>query len=249
MKQNFTIDINCDLGEGLSNDSELMKFISSANIACGYHAGDDATIRKTIELCMKHDVAIGAHPGFNDKENFGRTEQEISDDELYNLLFEQLEIISAICNEMNTTLHHVKPHGALYTMAAKNQLMSKTIAKAVFDFNPSLVLYGLSGSFLISEAKNVGLKTADEVFADRTYQSDGSLTSRKEKNALITNTNDCLLQVMQMIVENSVTTVEQKIIPIQAETLCIHGDGEHAVDFARVIYSTLNQEGIKIKTI
>jgi UPF0271 protein len=150
---------------------------------------------------------------------------------------------------MNTTLHHVKPHGALYTMAAKNQLMSKTIAKAVFDFNPSLVLYGLSGSFLISEAKNVGLKTADEVFADRTYQSDGSLTSRKEKNALITNTNDCLLQVMQMIVENSVTTVEQKIIPIQAETLCIHGDGEHAVDFARVIYSTLNQEGIKIKTI
>jgi UPF0271 protein len=249
MKEFFSIDLNCDMGEGLSNDAELMKYISSANIACGYHAGDETIMRKTIELCLKHKVAIGAHPGFNDKKNFGRTEQQLSGEELYELVSAQLSSIEKICKEKNATLHHVKPHGALYNLAAKNQLMSKTIAKAVFDFNPDLVLYGLSGSFLISEAKVIGLKAANEVFADRTYQADGSLTPRTEKNALITSANDCLLQVMQMIIENSVTTVEQKTIFIQPQTLCIHGDGPHAMDFANVIYTTLNQEGIYIKTI
>ena len=249
MKPTFTIDLNCDMGEGLPNDAELMRYISSANIACGYHAGDETTMRKTIGLCVKNNVAIGAHPGFADKQNFGRAEKTLSTEELYKLVLDQLHAIGKICSEQSASLHHVKPHGALYNMAAKNKQMSNTIAQAVFDFNPNLILYGLSESFLISEAQNLGLKTANEVFADRTYQADGSLTPRTQKNALITDSKESILQVLQMIIENSVTTVDQKTISIVPETLCIHGDGSHAVALVKEIHTTLLQEGIQVKTI
>jgi UPF0271 protein len=243
------IDLNCDMGEGMPHDAELMPYISSANIACGYHAGDEATMQKTVELCLKNKVAIGAHPGFNDKPNFGRTPMKLTDHELYALMQNQLKSLGAICLKMKASLHHVKPHGALYNMAAKDQGMSNGLAQAVKDFDPSLILYGLANSFIISEAKAIGLKTANEVFADRTYQSDGSLTPRTQTNAIITDTKKCLEQVRQMLKEGTVTTTDQEQIPVKPQTICIHGDGDHAVAFAKSIHTMLLKENITIKTI
>src|SRR5688572_11720134 len=171
--KHMTIDINCDMGEGMANDAAIMPYISSANIACGYHAGDRDTMRQTVELCLKHQVAVGAHPGFDDKKDFGRTPMQLSFKALYDLVSRQLDDLNKICQELNATLHHVKPHGAMYNMAAKDPEMSRTIAQAVFHFNPQLIYYGLSGSWMISEAKKIGLRTAHEVFADRTYQTNG----------------------------------------------------------------------------
>lgn len=245
----MTIDLNCDMGEGMLHDAELMPYISSANIACGFHAGDEATMQKTVELCLKNNVAIGAHPGFNDKKNFGRLPMNLSDHELYALIYDQLKTLHEVCTKMKTTLHHVKPHGALYNMAAKDQGMSQVMANAVKDFDSSLVFIGLSNSMMISEAKAVGLKTANEVFADRTYQSDGSLTPRNQPNALITNTKQSLEQVRQMIKEGIVTTIGKEQIYIRPQTICIHGDGDHAVDFAKSIHSMLLKENIIIQAI
>lgn len=233
--------INCDLGEGIGNDGEIIPFITSANIACGYHAGDINTIQQTIEICLKHKVSIGAHPSFYDRANFGRTEINLSVDELYDLITQQLIIISEVADSFGEKINHVKPHGALYNMSAKDPLIANILAKAVKDFDSNLILYGLSGSYSISEANTIGLKTASEVFADRTYQSDGSLTPRSKPDALINEEDKMILQVSQMIKDGTVTTVSGKSIPIKAETICIHGDGEHSVDFAKAIFSTINK--------
>jgi 5-oxoprolinase (ATP-hydrolysing) subunit A len=247
MGMTMSIDLNCDLGEGMPNDEQLMAFISSANIACGYHAGDATIMKRTIEHCLRHNVQVGAHPGFNDKANFGRTEIKLSDNALYDLIADQLQVMHSACLTMGAALHHVKPHGALYNMAAKDRRVSSVIAKAVKEFDSSLILYGLSGSFLITEAKEFGIDAKHEVFADRTYQEDGSLTPRNLKNALITDTDQSLAQVIQMIERNEVMTVEGKSIPIQADTICLHGDGAHAVDFAKAVYNHLQSKGITIK--
>lgn len=236
------------MGEGMVTDADIMPFISSANIACGYHAGDDETMKRTIDLCLQHHVAIGAHPGFQDKENFGRLNQQLSDQELHDLVSEQLYILERFCNEAGTKLHHVKPHGALYNMAAKNQHMSQILAKAVSEINTNLFYYGLSNSFLITEARGIGLKTVNEVFADRTYQLDGGLTPRSEKNALIEDTDAALAQVMQMIQVNTVKTIQGKEISLHPQTICLHGDGAHAVDFAKIIHQTLKNNSIHIQS-
>lgn len=245
----MTIDVNCDMGEGMPHDAAIMPFISSANIACGFHAGDRYIMRTTIDLCLEHEVAIGAHPGFRDKKNFGRTPMKLNQTELYDLITNQLQDLFAICKEKDAALHHVKPHGALYNMAARDQEMSKTIAQAVYDFNSKLVYYGLSGSFMISEARKIGLHTASEVFADRTYQQDGSLTPRDSEQALIDDENITIKQVLMMIKEKKVLTVDKAHLPIQAETICIHGDGKFATQFAKAIHHQLKKEGIEIKTI
>jgi UPF0271 protein len=229
------IDLNCDMGEGIGNDAAIMPFITSANIACGYHAGDEVTMKKTIELCLKHKVAVGAHPGFADKPNFGRNEISLSESELYQLIRDQLVIMQAACDELGAQLHHVKPHGALYNMAAKDESMSKVIAQAVYDFNPQLLYYGLSGSIMIREALAVGLKASNEVFADRTYQPDGTLTPRRQHNALVNSVEDAVDQVKQMVVHHAVTAFDGSVIPLQSDTVCIHGDGEHAVELAQAI--------------
>ncbi|MFM8742521.1 MAG: 5-oxoprolinase subunit PxpA, partial [Cytophagales bacterium] len=200
----MTVDLNCDMGEGMPNDAAIMPFISSANIACGYHAGDAQIIKDTVALCLRHQVAIGAHPGFDDKPNFGRTNMKLTSKELYDLVTLQLFIVDSACRKQSAVMHHVKPHGALYNMATKDEVMSRTIAQAVFDFNPKLIYYGLSGSHMISQATLVGIKTASEVFADRTYQPDGSLTPRTEKNALIESEEESLSQVMKMVKESKV---------------------------------------------
>jgi UPF0271 protein len=229
------IDINCDIGEGIGNDELLMPYITSANIACGYHAGNEETMLQTILLAKKYKVNIGAHPSFLDKENFGRTEMKLSPDEIYELVFTQIKVLQKIAEDNNAKMHHVKPHGALYNMAAKNKDLAKAIATAVKNCDEKLILFGLSNSFLISEAKAIGLKTANEVFADRTYQEDGSLTPRSHPNALILNVDEMLPHVLMMMKQQKVKTVSGKEISIVAETICIHGDGEHAVDFAKAI--------------
>ena len=231
--------INCDMGEGIGNDELIMPFIDAANIACGYHAGDVQTMQQTMESCIKYGVAIGAHPSFFDKENFGRREMQLPLDDLYELITQQLIISSEIAGIFEKKITHVKPHGALYNMSANNALMANAISKAVYDFDPLLVLYGLSGSHSITEANATGLKTASEVFADRSYQDDGSLTPRSQPGALLEDVNKVVQQVLQMTKEATVTAISGKVIPIVAETICIHGDGEHAVEFAKAIRHAL----------
>lgn len=231
------MDINCDMGEGIDNEEQIMPFIDSANIACGYHAGDVETMQHTIELCIKHQVAVGAHPSFLDRENFGRTEMWLPADDLYELITQQLIILNEVASSVDQKLIHVKPHGALYNMSAKDASVASIVAKAVKDFDDNLVLFGLSGSHSVHEAKKIGLKTYNEVFADRTYQDDGTLTPRSEPGALITDINKAVDQVLQIINEGTVTTLSGKKIPVVADTICIHGDGKQPVEFAKAIYN------------
>jgi 5-oxoprolinase (ATP-hydrolysing) subunit A len=234
-----TILLNCDMGEGTGTDEFIMPFINAANIACGYHAGDSVTMWQTVELAIKHNVAIGAHISFLDKENFGRSEMQLSSDEVYELVSQQLIILNEITTALDTKITHVKPHGALYNMSARDAMLANIIAKAIKDFDSSLILVGLSGSHSINEAKKIELKTASEVFADRTYQDDGTLTPRSQSNALIEEVDKVVKQVLQMTKEGMVTTTSGKTIPVVAETICIHGDGKHALEFAKAIHNAV----------
>jgi UPF0271 protein len=237
------------MGEGMPNDEALIIFISSANIACGFHAGDEALMKKTVQLAKQYNVAIGAHPGFPDKENFGRTEINFSPTDIYRLVSDQIKLLQTICKDEEVAMHHVKPHGALYNMASKNAEIAHAISSAIYDLDTSLILYGLSGSSLIIEAKAIGLKTASEVFADRTYQNDGSLTVRSQTNALIEEEETSIKQVLQMIQIQTVTSVNNVTVPIKAETICIHGDSARAVQFTKSIHQILKENGITIKPI
>jgi len=241
-----TIDLNCDLGEGCGSDAELMRYISSANIACGFHAGDGDTMRRTVELALEHGVAIGAHPGYSDPENFGRTPMNLAPAEVRQLIFDQLEALKRVCDPAGATIGHIKPHGALYNQAAKDHELASAVVEAVADWDRDLIFYGLSGSEMIAEAEKVGLRTASEVFADRTYRSDGSLTPRTESNALITETETSLTQVLDMIRYGRVRSTDAIMVAIKCETVCLHGDGDHAVEFASLIRKKLETEGINI---
>jgi UPF0271 protein len=244
-----SVDLNCDMGEGIGNDQDIMPFITSANIACGFHAGDNKTMRETILLCQKYGVAVGAHPSFPDKENFGRTNIPCTDNQVFDWVQLQLKSLKEIAEAYNATLHHVKPHGALYNMAAVNAPMAKAIAFAIKETNDKLIVYGLSGSHLISESIKIGLKTASEVFADRTYLDEGTLTPRTEPGALIEDEEQCLQQVLGMVSNGRVKTISGKMISIVANTICIHGDGKNAVAFAKRINQTLKMNSIDIKTV
>jgi len=243
-----TIDLNCDLGEGIGNDELIMPYISSANIACGYHAGNEATMKQTVELCKRYNVAVGAHPSFPDKENFGRTDMLLHPGEIYEMIIKQINSLEKIAMAADVPLHHVKPHGALYNMAARDKMMAPFVALAILDTNSKYILYGLSGSYLIKEGKALGVKTASEVFSDRTYKDDGSLTSRNKPGALIEDTDKAVAQALQMVKEGTVTSINGKKVPIVAETICIHGDGKHAVEFAKAIHFALKENNIEIKS-
>ena len=240
------VDINCDLGEGMAHDADIMPFISSANIACGFHAGDENTMRQTILLALENHVSIGAHISFPDKLHFGRTEMHLAKNEIQELVFQQLAAIDKIAGSVGAVIHHVKPHGALYNMSARDAELAKAIASAVKQFNPHLILFGLSGSHSTREAKAIGLQTASETFADRHYNDDGSLKARSQPNAMIENEEKAVQQVLQMIKEGKVTSCTEKIIPVLAETICIHGDGKNALAFARVISAALKKENIRV---
>ena len=231
----FSVDLNCDMGEGMPNDALIMPFISSANIACGFHAGDKKIMQQTIELAMQYHVAIGAHPSFPDKANFGRADMQLSSDRVYEIVKEQIETLAEIAAKNNCILHHVKPHGALYNMAAKGEGLSAAICKAVATTNKSLLIYALSGSKLIDVATSMNLRTCNEVFADRSYQADGSLTPRSQSNALLQNKEAVEQQVLQMLEHGTVTSVDGRTIVLKADTICIHGDAEHAAEFAKLI--------------
>jgi UPF0271 protein len=242
----LTIDLNCDMGEGMPGDESIFPFISSANIACGGHAGDADTMRRSVELALKSGVAIGAHPSYPDRAGFGRVDifESLSIDTLLSDLKTQIAALQSICLEMGTRLHHVKPHGALYNRAAKDPAVSAIVCEAVTSIDPSLIIYGLSGSKTLQAAAAAGLRFANEVFADRTYRPDGSLTPRSEPNALIHDPATMLNQVLTMIRLHQVKSMGGTIIPISAETICLHGDGDDPVKFASIIRSALDQNEI-----
>lgn len=247
----YKVDLNCDMGESfgayrMGNDEEILNYVTSANIACGFHAGDPATMRKTVKLALDKNVAIGAHPGLQDLAGFGRRNITITPQEAYDLTVYQIGALSGFVQAEGGRLQHVKAHGAFYNMAATNAALSEAIAEAVYKVDPELILFGLSGSELIKAGEKTGLRTASEVFSDRTYQQDGSLTSRSESNALITDPQTAIDQVIRMVKENKVKTIGNLDVDIKAETICIHGDGATALDFAVQISKSLRETGIDV---
>ncbi|UYZ22856.1 LamB/YcsF family protein [Mesobacillus jeotgali] len=247
----LSVDLNCDLGESygifkIGNDSEVLKHITSANIACGYHAGDHNVMMETVKMAKAHGVRIGAHPGFPDLHGFGRREMKMSAEEIYNLIIYQIGALSAIAKARGTRVVHVKPHGALYNIASKDKEIADAVATAVADVDPSLTLFGLAGSSLVKAGKERGLLVAEEVFADRTYQQDGSLTSRTQSNAMIHDPDLAISRVIRMIREGKVESVDGTDIEMKADTICIHGDEPQALHFAVKLKAALRAEGIQV---
>ena len=248
------IDLNCDLGESfgpytIGNDELVIPYVSSVNIACGFHAGDPATLEKTVQRAKIGGTKIGAHPGFDDRLHFGRRPLPVTEREVYQLVLYQLGALAAFCKANAVELHHVKPHGALYNMAAKDHFLARGIAKAVAAFDSSLILYGLSNSALIDAGQEVGLQTASEAFADRTYLADGTLSPRNMDGSVIHDEQQALAQVRQMVVHGTVTAVTGEEIPLNVDTICLHGDNEQALLFAKRLHSMLSEVGVSIESI
>jgi UPF0271 protein len=238
------MDINSDMGEGfgawdMGNDAVLLDYITSTNIACGWHAGDPARMKKLVELATAKKVHIGAHPGLPDLVGFGRREMAISEQDAYNYVLYQAGALQAFINAAGNRLHHVKPHGALYNQAAKDMKLARGIARAVKDLGGNVILYGLAGSYLIDAAKELNVPVWQEVFADRKYTKEGFLVPRTQVGAVIEDESEALKQVMSMAKEGKVIAIDGSEINIQADTLCIHGDNPHAVEFAKKIKAAL----------
>ena len=248
----FKVDLNCDLGESFGNyrlgeQEEILKYVTSANVACGFHAGDPTVMRETVELCIKNGVQIGAHPGLPDLNGFGRREMNITPQEAYDMVVYQIGALQGFLQTKGVQMQHVKPHGALYNMASVNRPIADAIAKAVYDVSPQLRLFGLASSELTAAGEAIGLQTIHEVFADRTYQADGTLTSRKQDNALITDEAISIKQVVKMVKEGTVTSVQGTDVALKAESICIHGDGAHAVAFAKRARLELEAQQIQVQ--
>ncbi len=250
------------MGEGMDSDAAVFPFITSANIACGGHAGDDDTMRRTVELAMQYGVAIGAHPSYPDKGNFGRVDilgasgtlpdSGVTLEDLPEIIGEQLQRLAVICRQFGAPMRHVKPHGALYNRAAKDAVISTIICRAILDFDPSLLLYGLSGSEMRKQADVMGLRFISEVFADRTYRPDGSLTPRTLPHALIGDSKLVLQQVLKMVTTGRVDVyikdgIADGSAELTAETICLHGDGDHAAEFAEMVHAALVRSGIQVQ--
>ncbi|MFB1097476.1 LamB/YcsF family protein [Terribacillus sp. JSM ZJ617] len=247
-----TIDLNSDLGESfgaytIGNDEEVLKYISSANIACGFHAGDHNVMLETVKTAADLGVGIGAHPGFPDLAGFGRREMKLSPKEIYNLVVYQVGAIQGAAKACGTYVQHVKPHGALYNMASKDSAIAEAIATAVHAVDSKLVLFGLAGSELVRAGEKAGLNVAQEVFADRTYQADGTLTPRSQANAMIHDVTVAVDRVIRMIQEGKVTAVDGTDINIQADTICVHGDEPEALQFVQQLRERLQAEQITIQ--
>ncbi len=248
------IDLNCDIGEhdndeGAQREAAIMPHVSSANVACGLHAGDAAVMRKTMQTAKEHRLAVGAHPSFADRENFGRREIPHSADQVYELTLYQIGAAAAIAQAVGVQLNHVKPHGALYNMAARDRVLADAIARAVRDFDAGLVLFGLSGSQLIVAAEEVGLKCASEAFADRRYQSDGKLAPRSQADALIHDVEEAARQVLDMVEHGFVRARDGSQVSVRAETVCIHGDAPTAPHFAQHLSRMLAEAGVTLRPV
>lgn len=250
----MTIDINCDLGESfgnykIGNDAEIMPYISSANIACGLHAGDPLIMKETIELAIKNNVAIGAHPGFPDISGFGRREIKMTANELHASIIYQVGALKTMTESLGAKLQHVKPHGAMYNIAAKDYNFALVIADAIAQIDKNLILIGLSNSVMINAAKELGLLTAKEVFADRAYNDEGYLVSRNIEGSVIHNETECLNHVHRMIIDKQVKTISNRLISIEADTICLHGDNLEAVKFAKLLRKYFSDENIQVKSL
>lgn len=248
------VDLNSDLGESFGNyklgeQQEILKYVTSANVACGFHAGDPTVMRETVKLAIENGVKIGAHPGLPDLNGFGRRDMKITPQEGYDMVVYQIGALQAFLAIYDEPMQHVKPHGALYQMASKDYKLAEAIAQAVYDVSPSLVLYGLADSELTRAGEKIGLHTAHEVFADRTYQSDGSLTSRSQGDALITDQEKSAKQVVKMVTEGKVVSQQNTDVLLQADTICIHGDGENALEFAKYIRKSLKESQVTVVAI
>ncbi|MDR0628491.1 MAG: LamB/YcsF family protein [Treponema sp.] len=245
------VDLNSDLGESfgaytLGMDDQVLEVISSCNIACGFHAGDPEVMEKTVGLALKNNTAIGAHPGLPDLAGFGRRNMAVTPKEVYTMMVYQIGALAAFVRAQGGRMQHVKPHGALYNMAAVDEKLAEAAAEAVYTVDPELIFFGLAGSWMIKKAERIGLKTAQEVFADRTYQKDGTLTPRRQPGAIITGEEAAIAQVLGMVRDGTVKTLEGDIVSIKADTICVHGDGEKALLFTRRIKEKLTAEGVSI---
>lgn len=242
------VDLNADLGEGCASDSDLLTLVSSANIACGFHAGDAQTMLTCVREALKNGVAVGAHPGFPDRENFGRTAMQLPPETVYAQTLYQIGALATIVQAEGGRMRHVKPHGMLYNQAAKDAVLADAIARAVHACDPDLILVGLAGSELIRAGQRLGLATREEVFADRGYQADGSLVPRSQPGAMIEDEEQALAQTLMMIAEGRVQSIDGSWASVNAQTVCLHGDGEHALAFARRLRSAFEAGSISIRS-
>lgn len=242
----MNVDLNADLGEGCANDQALVQLVSSANIACGFHAGDAQTMRQSVRWAIEYGVAIGAHPSFPDRENFGRTAMQLPPETVYAQVVYQLGALAAIVKAEGGVMQHVKPHGMLYNQAARDPQLADAIAQAIKAVDPSLRLVGLAGSELIRAGERAGLATRQEVFADRRYQPDGTLVPRNQSDALIESDELALSQTLAMVLRHQVQANDGSWVAVQADTVCVHGDGAHALAFARRLRDSFQQENIKV---
>ena len=245
------IDLNCDMGESygawkMGADAEVMPYISSANIACGFHAGDPATIRKTVRLAVDRGVAIGAHPSLPDLMGFGRRVMRISPQDMYDLVLYQAGAVEAFARAAGAKLHHVKCHGALYNMAANDEGLSDAMVRAVKDLGSGVILYALSHSRNFDIAKKSGVPVAGEVFADRGYSDDGTLAPRDKPGGMIVDAAACVKQALAMIEEGYVTSLAGKRVAVAADTMCLHGDQPGAVRFAQNLRKAFSEKGITV---
>ncbi len=250
-----SIDLNSDLGESfgryhLGHDEEIIPLITSANVACGFHAGDPDVLMETLSWIKDSGTTgLGAHPSYPDRQGFGRRYMDLTADQLRANILYQVAAVDGLGKMYGLELNHVKPHGALYNATFDNYDLALTIAQTVKEYNPSLKLMGLAGHHLVQAAEEVGLTPINEVFADRAYENDGTLVSRRKEGAVITDTNQALDRVIRMVKEGKVESIDGHDIDIQADSICVHGDGEKALEFVKAIRQALEKENIEIKTI
>jgi UPF0271 protein len=250
----YKVDLNSDLGESFGNyklgcDEEVTKFVSSVNVACGFHAGDPLVMAKTLELTRINGAAVGAHPGYPDLQGFGRRKMDCTPAELKAYTLYQLGALDAFCRASGLKMQHVKPHGMMYNTIAVDELRAMAVAEAIAEFDSGLIFLALAGSRMITAAEKCGLRTASEVFADRAYMPDGTLTPRSMEGSVIRDRDEAIARTVRMIKEGVVTAINGEDIPIRAQSVCVHGDNPKAVEFVRTIRERLEAEGIEIAPI
>ncbi len=246
-----TIDLNADLGESfgawsMGADEAILPYVSSVNLACGFHAGDPHTLRASIQRALAHGIAIGAHPGYPDLLGFGRRDMALTPEEVFDCVLYQVAAVQGMCAALGGQLHHVKPHGALYNRAARDADCAAAIARAVQCINPGLILYGLARSCLVTEAEKIGLPVVGEAFADRHYTPEGTLVPRSRPDALIEDVEEAVAQARSIVHRQAVIAEHGHVVALRAGTLCLHGDGPHALDFAQAIRRALEADGLRI---
>ena len=242
----LSVDLNADLGEGSGHDAELFELISSANIATGFHAGDSDTMHAAISAAMQHGVALGAHPSFFDRENFGRKELKVPNEEVFDAVAYQLGIFQAIASALGVRPNHVKPHGALYNMAVRDEELADAIARGIESVDPKLILFAPDNTELARAGETHGVQIAREIFADRNYLNDGCLVPRTRPDALLRDPKEAAERVLRMLREGKVRSVEGHDVDVRGETICVHGDTPGAVEFARELRTQLEREGVGI---